>query len=171
MRWTALVSKTKTIDDRRPTATSRTTLEPFGFVLVSLTCSQMLLNNARARGLLEYAGHFYEQSAIVSDWSTSHAIAATRTYRGMHGHLMTITALHEAPVVQAYFGLVSFWLASSNVGVGGTLLWTAGPETGIAVPPYMAPASEITVKQCVLYSGFNWFSSADCSTKLDFMIQ
>ena len=50
-------------------------------------------------------------------------------------------------------------------------MWTAGPEAGIAVPPYMAPASEITVKQCALYSGFNWFSSADCSTELYFIIE
>ncbi len=50
-------------------------------------------------------------------------------------------------------------------------MWTAGPEAGIAVPPYMAPASEITVKQCALYSGFNWFSSADCSTELYYIIE
>ncbi len=68
---------------------------------------------------------------------------------------MTMNEFLEAPAVQSYFGLASFWLASSNVGVRGTWMWTAGPEAGIAVPPYMAKASEIIVKQCALYSGFN----------------
>jgi hypothetical protein len=119
-----------------------------------------------ARVLFECAGHFYEQLAIVSDWSTAHTIAATRTDRGMPEHLMTMTEFHEAPAVQSYFGLASFWLASSNIGVGGTWLWTAGRETGIAVPPYMAPASEITVKQCALYSGFNVMMTAALNSAL-----
>ncbi len=98
--------------------------------------------------------------------STAHTIAATRKYRGMPCQLMAMTEFLEVPAVQSYFGLTSIWLASSNVGVGGTWLWTAGSETGIAVPPFLAAASEITVKQCALYSGFNWFSSADSRTEL-----
>jgi hypothetical protein len=127
-----------------------------------------LLDNAAASVLFEYAGHFYD---IVSAWSTAHTIAATRTYRGMPGHLMTMTEFHETPAVQSYFGLEPFWLASFNIGVGGTWLWKAGPETGIAVLPYLAKASEIIVKQCALYSGFNWFGSADCITELYFIIE
>ena len=46
------------------------------FVLLPSLASNVA-HNVAARVLFEYAGHFYEQSAIVSDWPTANAFAAT----------------------------------------------------------------------------------------------
>jgi hypothetical protein len=85
---------------------------------------------AQGQQYFEYAGHFYERPLYNADWAQAQADAASRTYRGLRGHLVTFMGDIEGPAVASFFGISTFWIAASDSNSEGTWIWTAGPETG-----------------------------------------
>jgi hypothetical protein len=82
------------------------------------------------------SGHYYQLVTSGASWDDARAVAEASTFRGMQGHLATITSAHENEVVH---GLVSnngllpdnwAWLGGSDAGHEGQWQWVSGPEAG-----------------------------------------
>jgi len=85
---------------------------------------------AHALPLLGPTGNYYELVATPADWPDVLAAAASRTYQGATGHLVTITSDAENDFVQSLNQGQYTWIAASDEETEGTWKWVAGPEAG-----------------------------------------
>ncbi len=88
--------------------------------------------------------HYYE---FVSDsgisWTAAEAAAASRTYFGLQGYLVTLTSQEEADFSGAQasgFG----WIGATDVAVEGEWRWVTGPEAGTQFWQGLANGTELT---------------------------
>ncbi|MFT5737657.1 MAG: hypothetical protein ACI9SG_002007, partial [Maribacter sp.] len=88
--------------------------------------------------------NYYE---FVSDpgisWTAAETAAASRTYFGLQGYLVTLTSQEEADFSGAQtsgFG----WIGATDVAVEGEWRWVTGPEAGIQFWQGLANGTELT---------------------------
>ncbi len=73
-------------------------------------------------------GHYYEWvPAYGISWTSAKAQAATKTYNGLQGYLVTITSATEMAFVAAKLQ-GSGWMGASDLAYEGTWRWVTGPE-------------------------------------------
>jgi hypothetical protein len=75
-------------------------------------------------------GSFYEyvKQSLIS-YSDAKAAAATKTFAGRTGHLVTITSQAEQDFVSGRIsGATNIWIAATDAGKEGVWYWDAGPE-------------------------------------------
>ena len=78
-------------------------------------------------------GHVYTAFDSGQAWSEALETAGNRRFRGMLGHLVTITSAAENEHLVQWFGdRGSSWTAGSDNREEGTWSWAAGPEQGKA---------------------------------------
>ena len=78
-------------------------------------------------------GHYYDLVKDQVTWEEAVEEAASRTWRGMRGHLVTITSARE----EGFVFLLLFreranavWMGASDAGSDGAWEWMTGPEAG-----------------------------------------
>lgn len=78
-------------------------------------------------------GHVYEYVETPGAWATARTAAATRTFRGVTGHLVTITSAFENALVGSFRGAnqdLRGWIGLTDEVTEGTFQWiTAEPVT------------------------------------------
>ena len=80
------------------------------------------------------SGNWYELITDVVDYDTAVAEAASKTYNGMQGHLVTISSAEENEFVAKELGsFIRSWIAVTDRGEEGTFTYDAGPEMGQTV--------------------------------------
>lgn len=89
-------------------------------------------SRADALPVLGPTGNYYEFVATPLEWSDALAAAASQSYLGFPGHLVTITSEAENQFVEdlAPDEFSSLWIAASDLAAEGTWRWVAGPEAG-----------------------------------------
>ncbi len=81
-------------------------------------------------------GHYYQAFQLQGDgpaiWDRADAVASSLSYRGIPGHLATITSHEEAVFLDRNFQDVAngAWLGASDADLEGEWRWVAGPDTG-----------------------------------------
>jgi hypothetical protein len=77
-------------------------------------------------------GHYYELVASpLLSFDNALATAALKTYKGLPGHLVTVTTQEEYNFITSVFvDLQNVWIAANDKAVEGTFRWVAGPEAG-----------------------------------------
>jgi parallel beta-helix repeat protein len=74
-------------------------------------------------------GHVYEYVEIPGTWASARTAAATRTFRGMTGHLVTITSAFENALVGSFRGAnqdLRGWIGLTDEVTEGTFQWITG---------------------------------------------
>ncbi len=88
--------------------------------------------------------HYYEfVSAPGISWTAAEAAAASRTYFGLQGYLVTLTSQEEADFSGAQasgFG----WIGATDLAVEGEWRWVTGPEAGTQFWQGLANGTELT---------------------------
>ncbi|PTQ76272.1 putative secreted protein with PEP-CTERM sorting signal [Nitrosomonas oligotropha] len=81
---------------------------------------------------VQWAGndHWYELVSTPLSFGDATAEAATRTYLGLGGHLVTVTSADENTFVHTLTTGGATWLGASDVAVEGEWRWVSGPEAG-----------------------------------------
>jgi hypothetical protein len=73
-------------------------------------------------------GHYYEWVPVYGiTWTDAKAQAATRTYNGLRGYLVTVTSAAEMNFVASKLQ-GSGWMGASDLAYEGTWRWVTGPE-------------------------------------------
>ncbi|MFC2110850.1 HYR domain-containing protein, partial [Bacteroidota bacterium] len=81
-------------------------------------------------GVIPYSGnnHYYEWIPYSGiSWNQAKADAATKTFNGMQGYLVTVTSAAEMGFVSAKLQ-GSGWMGASDLNYEGTWRWVTGPE-------------------------------------------
>ena len=81
-------------------------------------------------GVVPFSGnnHYYEfVPALGITWTNAKAQAATRSYNGLQGYLVTVTSAAEQTFVNSKLQ-GSGWMGSSDLANEGTWRWVTGPE-------------------------------------------
>ena len=74
-------------------------------------------------------GHVYEYVQSPGTWTTARTAAATRTFRGVTGHLVTITSAVENALVGSFRGAnqdLRGWIGLTDEVTEGTFQWITG---------------------------------------------
>jgi hypothetical protein len=80
-------------------------------------------------------GHYYQYVSGSVNFDTALNSAASMSYLGFQGHLVTITSAEENAFVIALAAGNSFWIAGSDAQQEGVWRWVAGPENGQIIRP------------------------------------
>jgi hypothetical protein len=75
-------------------------------------------------------GHYYQYVPRIVDFNSALTSAASASYLGRQGHLVTITSAEENKFVIDLAAANSFWIAGSDAHQEGVWRWIAGPELG-----------------------------------------
>ncbi|MFO0899405.1 MAG: C-type lectin domain-containing protein [Pirellulales bacterium] len=76
-------------------------------------------------------GHYYELlTDLETTWEEAKAIAEKRVFRGMQGHLATITSAQENEFLALQWGGKNAWIGASDAEQEGEWKWMTGPEAG-----------------------------------------
>ena len=75
-------------------------------------------------------GHYYELITGSFTFGDALADAATMSFLGEAGHLVTITSAGEQAFLNALTGTTHYYIAASDVASEGDWKWVAGPEAG-----------------------------------------
>jgi hypothetical protein len=81
-----------------------------------------------APSLLAGTGHYYEYVGESVTWDDALAAAASRSFGGHSGYLVTITSDAENSFLATLSG--DGWIAATDRVVEGEWRWAAGPEAG-----------------------------------------
>jgi hypothetical protein len=73
-------------------------------------------------------GHVYEYVPTPGSWTVARDAAAARTFRGVAGHLVTITSAFENDIVSAFRsgGDLRGWIGLTDEAKEGTFVWVTG---------------------------------------------
>jgi len=74
-------------------------------------------------------GHVYEYVEVPGTWTNARAAAAARTFRGLPGHLVTITSAFENALVGSFRGATQDlrgWIGLTDEVTEGTFQWITG---------------------------------------------
>jgi hypothetical protein len=78
-------------------------------------------------------GHFYRWVNVPVTFTNAVAAAATTTYKGRPGYLLTLTSAAEAAFVFPLIYITNqTWLGLTDATVEGSFVWADGPEEGLA---------------------------------------
>jgi hypothetical protein len=76
-------------------------------------------------------GHYYDYISTQVDFATAVASAASMTYLGLQGYLVTVTDADEQAFLDAANnGTQRYWMGGSDAAVEGEWRWVTGPEAG-----------------------------------------
>jgi gliding motility-associated-like protein len=75
-------------------------------------------------------GHYYKPVSGAVSYSSAKTAAATQTYKGQQGYLVTITSAVEQDFVNLNTTQSNIWIALSDLDSEGTWYIDAGPEEG-----------------------------------------
>jgi len=76
-------------------------------------------------------GHYYAMGAPKAEtWDEARAAAESFVFKGVHGHLVTITSAEENDFLSRNFNPLSLWIGASDAEVNGEWRWVVGPEAG-----------------------------------------
>ena len=116
-------------------------------------CAGLLLGSGLAPSAaradpIQFGTNFYDfvYTGLGFTWGSANASAAASTFRGVNGHLATITSQAENDFLSSHFtpsptlGVVGSWLGGL-VNTNGTGIWQVGPETGQAFSQWQTPLS------------------------------
>ena len=78
-------------------------------------------------------GHFYRPMTGSITYSNAKSNAATQTFKGQRGYLVTITNADEQNFINANVPVNNIWFALSDIGLEGRWRIDAGPENGTLV--------------------------------------
>ncbi len=95
------------------------------------------------------------------DWGDARQYAASRTYRGMRGHLMTMVEFREASAVLAFFQVSSFWLAAQT-DLDAEWILTDGPEEDWYLPRHLYSQNLGWDRKCAMYTAGSQINSSNC---------
>ena len=93
-------------------------------------------------------GHYYEDVSALSTWATAKSAAATRSFNGLTGYLVTMTSAREQLFIKNRVKSTESWMGATdtaqsiNTAVGSTVYadnaaaqghwyWVTGPEAGV----------------------------------------
>ena len=98
----------------------------------ALGIGAIVASAARALPVLGPTGDYYEFVATAREWSDALADAASRSYLGHPGYVVTITSSAENQFVENLVpdDVGSAWIAASDLAAEGTWRWVAGPAAG-----------------------------------------
>ena len=96
------------------------------------------VNEVPQQTVSNFGTHFYEVVNQQVTWTEALNAAASRSYNGMTGHLVTITSEAENSFlttlvqqkVTTGWNYNAVWIAASDVATEGQWKWMAGPEAG-----------------------------------------
>lgn len=100
-----------------------------GNVYIAVTATE----NPTGYYYLPTNGHFYRPISGAVSYTTAKSNAATQTFKGQTGYLITITSQDEQNFVQNNVPGNNIWFALSDVGQEGTWKIDAGPENGTTI--------------------------------------
>ena len=75
-------------------------------------------------------GHFYRPISGAVSYTSAKSAAASQTFKGQQGYLVTITSQDEQNFINANVPVMNIWFALSDVGLEGRWRVDAGPENG-----------------------------------------
>jgi hypothetical protein len=75
-------------------------------------------------------GNYYERIDGSFTAQEARGDAATKTFLGVTGHLVTITSASENDHVDSLGGSGAYWIGASDAATEGTWQWDVGPEAG-----------------------------------------
>ena len=79
-----------------------------------------------------YNGHWYEFVSDKVNWTEAKRRAASSTYNGLSGYLVTITSQEENDFIANNLSENS-WIGASDAQQEGQWIWDTGPEVGTAL--------------------------------------
>jgi hypothetical protein len=92
------------------------------------------------RTAILFNDHFYQLVGVDLSFNTALSNAASLTYLGRPGHLVTITSVEENTFVINLAAGNNFWMAGTDTQQEGVWRWVAGPENGAIINPlFWAP--------------------------------
>ncbi len=95
--------------------------------------------------------------------------AASSSYKGLQGHLVTVASQDELTFLKSNFGGSSaFWIAATDAQSEGTWTWTAGPESDLVITPVSWQTGQPngdTSANCAVMSSAGW-DDQNCVTFL-----
>ena len=79
---------------------------------------------------LQYAGngHFYEFVPTVVDWDVARSQAASKSYFGLQGYLVTVTEAGETNFIRTKLDDRGGWIGASDAATPNDWRWVTGPE-------------------------------------------
>ena len=78
-------------------------------------------------------GHFYRPVSGSRTYTSAKSAAASQTFKGQTGYLVTITSQDEQNFINANVPVSNIWFALSDAGLEGRWRIDAGPENGTLV--------------------------------------
>ena len=78
-------------------------------------------------------GHFYRPISGSTTYTSAKSAAASQTFKGQSGYLVTITSQDEQNFINANVPVSNIWFALSDAGLEGRWRIDAGPENGTLV--------------------------------------
>jgi hypothetical protein len=100
-----------------------------GNVYIAVTATE----NPTGYFYLPTNGHFYRPVSGSRTYTSAKSAAASQTFKGQTGYLVTITSQDEQNFIHANVPVSNIWFALSDAGLEGRWRIDAGPEDGTLV--------------------------------------
>ena len=114
-------------------------------------------------------GHFYTVVTAAQGWPSAQASAASLpAFRGIQGHLATLTSAGESTFVAALLGGVSAWIDGQK---SAFWMFTTGPEAGAIVAYFNWGPGSPSSSTCMSMLGSGLWADAACGTALAYVVE
>lgn len=95
------------------------------------TCRSQNLAGEAQISLAPFNGHAYEViTSPTLAWQAAATYASNRVFRGVNGHLATITSQAEQGFIWSSYNKTSYFVDGTDTGHEGIWMFTTGPEAG-----------------------------------------